>query len=352
MKILMVTGGTGGHIYPALALADYIKEHKGYPVTFIGNEDRMEATLIPEKGYAFYGLKTSGLAGSIVKKGKAVFQSLRAINKAKAILKKENPDVIIAFGGYVSLPVCIAAKKLKKKVILHEQNSIAGKANKMASRYADCVIICYENARKDFPDNKVLLLGNPRATLASKHAFNQASFDALGLDSSKPLGLIVMGSLGSSSVAHKLKEILPNIQDVNFLYVAGKNNIESAQELVADNVKVVDYVDQLAIIDAFDFVICRAGATTAAELAASGTLSILIPSPFVANNHQYYNAKAMVDDGYAFMIEEKDVDEKHLQDYIETYICKPDLAKKMKEAAIAHGFQDACQNIVEVIEKI
>ncbi len=348
----MVTGGTGGHIYPALALADYIKEHKGYEVTFVGNEDRMEATLIPNQGYAFYGLKTSGLAGSVFSKIKAVLQSVRAISKAKQLLKKENPDVIVAFGGYVSLPVCIAAKKLHKKVILHEQNSIAGKANKMASAYADCVIICYENARKDFPKNKVLLLGNPRATLASKHAFDQQAFAALGMDTSKPLGLIVMGSLGSSSVADRLKDMLPKIQEVNFLYVAGKNNVESAKALEANNVKVVDYVDQLAIIDAFDFVICRAGATTAAELAASGTLSILIPSPYVANNHQYYNAKAMVDDGYAFMIEEKNLDEKELRRDIDAYINEPVLVDEMKKAAIAHGFQDACANIVEVIEQI
>ena len=352
LKVLIVTGGTGGHIYPALALADYMKQ-EGHEIVFVGNDDRMEATIIPEHGYPFFALHTSGFTGSIFNKLKAGIQSLLATRKAKKIIRAEQPEVVIGFGGYVSVPTIMAANKLKVKIVLHEQNSIAGAANRLLAKYADAVVICYENARKDFPDSNVQLLGNPRATYAAQRITNEAYFKTFGLPEDKPLVLVVMGSLGSSSVNTIMKDVLREIKDVNFLYVSGKNTYqETYDELSSDHVKVVDYIDQLAIIDKFDLIICRAGATTAAEITASGICSILIPSPYVAHNHQYFNAKSLVDEKSALMIEEKDLNTKTLYDKINMVLSDKNLREEMSENAKEHGFPNACDDIAKLIETL
>ena len=352
MKVLIVTGGTGGHIYPALALADYMKQ-EGHEIVFVGNDDRMEATMIPEHGYPFFALHTSGFSGNVFNKLKAGFQSLLAMRKAKKIICREQPNIVVGFGGYVSVPTIMAAAKQKVKIVLHEQNSIAGAANRLLAKYADAIIICYENARSDFPNNKVYLLGNPRATYAAQRTVNETYFQSFGLMENKPLVLIVMGSLGSSSINTIMKDVLNEIKDVNFLYVSGKNNYQQAyNELSSNHVKVVDYIDQLAIIDKFDLIICRAGATTAAEVSASGICSILIPSPYVAHNHQYFNAKSLVDEKSALMIEEKDLNTKTLYDKINMVLSDKKLREEIHKNAKKHGFPNACDDIMRLIETL
>jgi len=352
LKILMVSGGTGGHIYPALALADYMK-NRGHEIVFIGNDDRMEATIIPEHGYPFFALHTSGFTGSIFNKMKAVMQSVWARKKAKKILNQVQPDVVVGFGGYVCVPVIMSAAKLHIKVILHEQNSIAGAANRILAKYANAVVICYEHARADFLNSKVYLLGNPRATYAAMRTSDEEYFQTLGLVHDKPLVLIVMGSLGSSSITTIMKDVLNEIKHVNFLYVSGKQNYSQAKQmLTSENVTVVDYVDQLAIIDKFDLIICRAGATTAAEITASGICSILIPSPYVAHNHQYFNAKSLVDEESALMIEEKDLNTKVLCDKINMVLNDSQIREKMRKNAKRLGYVNACEDIATLIEKL
>lgn len=349
----MVTGGTGGHIYPALALADYIKEHSDSEILFVGNDDRMEHTLVPQHGYPIKTLHTSGLVGSPLKKGKAVVQSGLAYIKAQKILRDYQPDVVIGFGGYVSVPVLMAAQKLKIKTVVHEQNSIAGSSNKVVAKNADAVIVCYENAIKDFDNKNICLLGNPRASLAANAKTNQDYYAKFRFDNNNPTCLVVMGSLGSETINAIMKDVLKNIKMVNFLYVAGKRDYQRVKDdFKYDNVRVVDYINQLDIIDEMAFIICRAGATTAAEVCAGGVVSIMVPSPFVAHNHQYYNAKSLADKHAALMIEEKDLNEQSLCDKINTIVNDSQLCEEIKTNAKALGFPNACKDIFELIKKI
>lgn len=354
LKMIIATGGTGGHIYPALALADSAKKrYKDLDILFIGNDDRMETEVVPAHGYAFKGLHASGLTGSIFNKVKAVAQMLHAKKEAKRMIREFQPDIVIGFGGYVSAPVILAAHQLKIKTLIHEQNSVVGKSNQILAGKVDGIVVCYDKCLKEMPQNKTRLLGNPRSSLAVSCAFNEEYFNSLQLDKNKPVVLIVMGSLGSSSVNEMMVEALAGIDDVTFLYVTGKKDYENMKaKLTQPNVHVVDYVDQLAILPAIDLIICRAGATTAAEITALGTPSILIPSPYVAHNHQFYNASVLVDSKCAFMIEEKNLNKDVLYDKINAVIHNRELMKEMKQNALAISYPNASEDILQFIDEI
>ena len=167
MRLLIATGGTGGHIYPAIALADAAKKrYDDIDILFVGNDDRMEAKEVPAHGYQFKGLHASGLTGGIVNKMKALLLMAKAYRKALRIIEDFKPDIAIGFGGYVSAPVMLAAHKKHVKTMIHEQNSIVGVSNKMVANYMDAIVICYEKCFEEFGREKTRLLGNPRATNA------------------------------------------------------------------------------------------------------------------------------------------------------------------------------------------
>lgn len=355
MKLLIVTGGTGGHIYPALALAEYAKkQNKKTEILFVGNDDRMEATEIPQRGFAFRGLHTSGLTGNPLKKAKAIMQMGFAYQKAKKIIRDFQPDVTIGFGGYVSAPVMLAAHSLHIPTIIHEQNSVVGVANKVVAKKVDQIVICYEKCLEVFDKKKTSLLGNPRATLAAQAKLDEKYFKSLGLIKEKPLILIVMGSLGSTSVNDMMSEALTKYQaDAQILYVSGKANYEMMKHRFTNpNIKVVAYVDQLAILPQVDFLICRGGATTLAEITALGKPSILIPSPYVAHNHQYYNANVLVEHKAALMMEEKILNAETLLKNIQLLLNNEKLRITMGEHAKELGFPHACEAFLMLINKM
>ena len=355
MKICCVTGGTGGHIYPALALMDKWKQmHPDVDILFIGNDDRMEADLIPSYGYAFRSLHTSGLVGNVFSKLKAVGQLFLAYSKSKTYLKEFHPDLVIGFGGYVSAPVMLAATSLKIPTVMHEQNSIVGKSNKLVMNRVNRIITCYEKCEEVFPKEKIILLGNPRGTIAKEATFDEAYFTSMGLDVNKKTILIMMGSLGSSSVNDLMKEALKGVEgNLQFLYACGKNNASDLHLFDGqDNIHVVDYVDTLRVYSHIDGLICRAGATTLAEVTALGIPSILIPSPYVAENHQYYNAKALVDKHAAYMVEEKDLNAKNLQKAIMELFGNEEEMKTVSMNATKLGKPNAAYDIVKECEKV
>lgn len=346
-KIVIATGGTGGHIYPALALAEIWKEQEpDLEIVFIGNDNRMEADLIPEKGYRFLPLHASGLTGSLVHKVKAVLQMLRSIGRAKTYLKAEKPDLVIGFGGYVSAPVLMAAHSLHIPVLMHEQNSVVGKSNKAAARDADGIIICYEKAASAFDPKKTRMLGNPRASLAARAVKDEAYFTSLGLDPGKKTILVVMGSLGSSSVNELMEQALKDLDEsLQILYVCGKDNEEDLHRFDhLPNVHAVNYVDTMRLYRMLDGIICRAGATTLAEITALGIPAIIIPSPYVTANHQFYNASMLEQKNAALMIEEKDLNAETLRKAVEKAFLNEEnraaLAKGALEAGKPHAAQD------------
>lgn len=355
MKMLIVTGGTGGHIYPALALAEAAKKkYKTIEILFVGNHDRMEATLIPQYGYRFIGLHTSGLVGGVKGKAKAIFRMAKAYRQALSIIDEFQPDVAIGFGGYVSAPVMYAAHKKKVLTMIHEQNSIVGKSNKVVAKFMDMIVVCYETCIHSFDETKTRLLGNPRATSAKNSKFDQEYFLSLGLSLDRPVVLIVMGSLGSASINEMMITLLPKLSiDAQIVFVTGKNNEQNIKERIHDpRVFVVDYVKQLEIMKHVDLLICRAGATTAAEITALGVPSILIPSPYVANNHQFYNASVLVKQKAAFMIEEKDLNADVLQKKIEMIMNRKELREEMRKNALLLGKPNACEDMLTWIDEM
>ena len=350
MRMLIVTGGTGGHIYPAIALADAAKKrYTDLDILFVGNDDRMEASEVPAHGYAFKGLHASGLTGNVLNKAKAIALMMNCYRKALTILKEFQPDIVIGFGGYVSAPVMLAAHHKHIPTLIHEQNSIVGVSNKLVANKVDGIVICYEKCFEEFGKEKTRLLGNPRASIAKEISFDRAYFEQLGLSYEKPLILVVMGSLGSTSINDIMKDVLPQVDDgYQILFVTGKNNYqEMKKQLHAKHVVVVDYVKQLEIMERVDLIICRAGATTAAEITALGTPSILIPSPYVAHNHQCYNASVLVDKKAAFMIEEKDLNAQSLKQKIDMIMSNKELRKTMRNHALALGKPNASRDILD-----
>ena len=355
MKLLIATGGTGGHIYPAMALAEAAKQrYADLELLFIGNDDRMEATLIPKAGYAFRSLHTSGLSGNLVQKVEAIGQMLKAKHQAAKIIKSWQPDVVMGFGGYVSAPVILAAHSLHIPTLIHEQNSVAGASNKLAAHYADGIVVCYERLLETFDPKKTRLLGNPRATSALQVPFNREYFRSLHLREDKPL-ILVMGSLGSTSINEIMCDALPKVKnDAQILFVCGKNNMETVKKMLPEKhrLHVVEYVSQLEIMEKVDLIICRAGATTAAEITALGTPAILIPSPYVAHNHQYYNAQVLCEHKAAFMIEEKNLNSDSLNAKIQLISENKALQKQMREASKQLGFPNASEDILNWIDEM
>ena len=232
MKVVVAAGGTGGHLYPALALVEYIKKQDpNSKFLFIGTKDRLESQVVPQLGYDYVGLNVKGLAGNPLKKAHAALLFVKSIGKAKKVIKKFNPDIVVGFGGYPSASALEAAASLKIKTMIHEQNSIIGLTNKILIKKVDKIICCYQKAYEEFPQEKTLLLGNPRASVVS-HEVPKDIYDKYGLDRNKKVVTIVMGSLGSQTVNQTMKESMNQFvgKEYQVLYVTGKPYYESMKD--------------------------------------------------------------------------------------------------------------------------
>ena len=206
MKIIVSAGGTGGHIYPALALVDYIK--KCDPDTeflFVGTTDRLESQIVPQMGLAYRGLHVKGLVGNPLQKAKNALIFLKSLKSSKKILKEFNPDIVIGFGGYPSASIVLAASQKGYKTMIHEQNSIIGLTNKILIKRVDEIVCCYEKALKAFPQDKTKLLGNPRASVVSEGVLKDVH-DLYNIAPDRKVMVIVMGSLGSATVNAVMKD--------------------------------------------------------------------------------------------------------------------------------------------------
>ena len=313
LKIIVSAGGTGGHIYPALAIIKKFQEkEKNLEVLYIGTHDRMEKDIVPKMGIKYEAIEIYGFSKTqIIRDFKNIFLISKAIKKCKSIMEEFKPDVVIGVGGYVTYPVIKAAHKLGIKTFIHEQNSIAGKSNITLAKYVDLVGVSFKNSKDYFKTaRKVVYTGNPCGENAL--SIPKVSKTTLGFRESDKLIIIVAGSLGSSAFNEKFKAFLQIVGDepYNILYVTGKAYYD---DFIKDtsfpkNVKVVPYFDNLAGLmkDAY-LLISRAGASTISEILALKVPSILIPSPYVANNHQYYNALDLVNMKVAELIEEKNL---------------------------------------------
>lgn len=311
MRVIISAGGTGGHIYPALAIINKIKEREpNSEFLYIGTHNRMEKDVIPKMGIPF---KSIEIYGFYRKKLYRNFKTVRCFYKAykdcKKIIREFNPDIVIGVGGYVTGPVIYAASKLGYPTFIHEQNSIPGKSNQFLSKYASLIGVSFESSIDGFPGYKTIYTGNP----CSEDAINKESLpkSTFGLSDKKKLILIVMGSLGASKVNDFFKSSISmfNGKDYEVLYVTGNSSYDSFKDVkIPHNVKVVPYIENMTrIMKNTDIMVSRAGASTLSEIIALRLPSILIPSPYVPDNHQYKNAMDLVEKECATLIEEKDL---------------------------------------------
>lgn len=356
MKVLIAAGGTGGHIYPALALADALmKRNKKNEVLFWGSSGRMESRVIPEAGYRFYGADMSGMNAGLKAKIASAVSLLKARKKADAVLKKEKPDIVVGFGNYISVPLVQMAHKEGIPVLLHEQNSYAGKANRFLSGIADGIAVSYASNIEQMPkaENKIRVTGNPESSLAADTAYDPALLESYGLNPYKPFVVFMMGSLGSSSVSKVIDEAIPLLDEsYQVLVASGRANDYVYRTKNTDRIAIVPYIDGKKMLKGCQLAVVRAGATTLAELCAIGTASVLIPSPYVPNNHQYYNALELVKGGAARMIEEKDLTKETLADTVNALMKDPAEMKKMRDNARKMGRTDAAEVMMDWMEEL
>lgn len=356
MKVMIAAGGTGGHINPALALAEIVKEKDPKnEVVFFGSDNRMEATLIPEKGYRFYGATMTGMNGGLKAKLASAYSLLKARKYCKQILLKEKPDICIGFGNYITVPFIQVAHHMHIPTMISEQNSFAGKANKFLAPVVDAIEGAYEANYEQMPKqkDKIRILGNPSATLASRVEWDPEILTNIGLDATKPFVFFMMGSLGSSSVSKVIDESLVDVpDDIQVVIASGKANEYTFVNANKPNIKVVEYVDGQKMLKGCKLAICRAGATTMCEIGAIGTASILIPSPYVPNNHQYVNAMELVSQNAAELIEEKDLNKENLSNKIRELLENRVHLKQLQENAKKAGKPNAAYDMYEWMEEL
>ena len=355
MRIIFGTGGTGGHLYPALALASYIKKQDPQSeFLFVGTTNRLEANVVPEMGYAYKGMDLQGIAGSPANKLKAVMKFVRSIKHSKKIVKDFKPDIVIGFGGYPSSSIVLGAAKMQVPTLIHEQNSIIGLANKILIKHVDAIVACYDKAMQEFPKEKSYLLGNPRASQVVE-AKQKDLTHLYHLDSNKKTVMVVMGSLGSSSVDGVMMRAIGECEQKEYqvVFVTGQKQYEqTTQKLshIPTNVKVVPYIEDMpSMLKMVDLVVTRAGASTLAEITALGVASLIIPSPYVAMNHQEYNAKALCEKSAALMILEKDLSKDGLLKTIDSIIFDDKKLDTLRDNARQLGKPNASKDIYDLI---
>ena len=311
MRVIISAGGTGGHIYPALAIVNCIKEKEPKSeFLYIGTHNRMEKDIVPKYDIPFIGIEMYGFnRKNLLKNFKTIKCLFKSKRQLKKIIKEFNPDIVIGVGGYITFPVITTAHKLGYKTFIHEQNSVAGKANLMMADCVDLIGVSLKSSMGEFPTKKVIFTGNPCGENALK--VKKIDKTTLGFSKTKKLVVVVMGSLGAENVHTFMKENIGKFSDKKYevLYITGKNNYEDIKSIKhPSNVKLLPYLDNLAgLFKDTDILITRAGASTLSEIIALTVPSILIPSPFVPNNHQYKNALDLVNKNAALMVEEKNL---------------------------------------------
>lgn len=364
MKILLSGGGTGGHIYPALALMNRMKElDPDAEFLYVGTERGMESTIVPKAGVPFKSVEIQGLRRSFsLENFKTIYLMIKSISESKKIIKEFSPDVVIGTGGYVCAPVLYAASRLGIPSIIHEQNSVAGVTNKFLARYVSRICLCFEDARADFNKyaEKIIFTGNPRAQEVANMK-QKASLTRYGLQNELPTVLVFGGSRGAAKINQSMTEAMPLFKQKAYqvILVTGEQHFEKITLQInsldenLENVRIVPYVEEMpALFKKVNVVVCRSGATTLTELTALGIPSILIPSPYVTNNHQLKNAQSLEKKGAAFIIEEKELDAKGIFEAINSLMMDQKKQKEMAEASSSLGISDAADRLIAVIKEV
>jgi UDP-N-acetylglucosamine--N-acetylmuramyl-(pentapeptide) pyrophosphoryl-undecaprenol N-acetylglucosamine transferase len=349
-RVILSGGGTGGHIYPALSIADELKrQFPDAEFLFIGASDRMEMQKVPAAGYEIKGLWIAGLQRSLTLKNMLFpIKLVASLVKAYFIVRRYGPDVVIGTGGYASGPTLFVADKLGIPTLIQEQNSYPGITNKLLAKRVREIAVAYSGLDRWFPKSKIRLTGNPvRKDILKLPNRKEALYNDFGLDPNLKVLLVLGGSLGAKRINELVFEKLDYLIGLGFqiLWQTGKLYYDLYKTAETDRVKVLAYIEDMPGVYALaDRIISRAGASSVSELAIVGKSTLFIPSPNVAEDHQKKNALAVVDKGAAMMLEEKNF--KDFESTFESFDQDDDLGNRFKKMALPNATLD----IVELIK--
>ncbi|MDR0829719.1 MAG: undecaprenyldiphospho-muramoylpentapeptide beta-N-acetylglucosaminyltransferase [Prevotellaceae bacterium] len=385
MKFLISGGGTGGHIFPAISIANALRAvQPDCEILFIGANSRMEMERVPKAGYDIVGLDVQGLERMgvarnaptrIVKNFAVIKNFIKSYFKAKKIVKDFAPDVAIGVGGYVSGAAMRAAAALKVPILLQEQNSFAGVTNKFLAKKAAKICVAYDGMEKFFPKEKIILTGNPVRELKIKNEELKIAYDYFGLNSDKKTLLVVGGSLGAKTINESIFNLIENVKckmkndlsDLQIIWQTGKNYYNKiAQKLEIEEQKqqnsafyilhstfyIAPFIDRMDFAYSIaDLVISRAGASTISELCLLEKAAILVPSPNVAENHQYHNAMALVEKNAAILVLDNEAQKNLTTQAISTIFDNEKLDELRKNIAKL-AVKNSAEKIAEEVMKL
>ena len=359
LKFILSGGGTGGHIYPAIAIANELKSR--FPdaeFLFVGAKDKMEMQKVPQVGYKIEGLWIAGLQRKLtLQNAMFPFKLISSLWKSRSIIMEFKPNVVIGTGGFASGPLLQMANVLNIPTLIQEQNSYPGITNKILSKKAHKICVAYENLGRFFPKSKMILTGNPvRQDLIDIEGKRAEAIQYFNLDANKKTLLVLGGSLGARRVNQLIEKELENFQaqDVQVIWQCGKFYFEDYKKYNSNNVHVLAFIDRMDLVyAAADIVISRAGASSVSELCIVGKPVIFIPSPNVAEDHQTKNAKSIVDKKGAIMIKESELNSQFglvFEALLRDQGKQDQLSKNIKHLALPNATKQIVDEIVKLIK--
>lgn len=356
-RIIIAGGGTGGHIFPAVAIGHALQQlQPGTELLFVGAKGKMEMEKVPQEGFRIVGLDIAGFNRSNMLKNLLLpYKILKSALQARSIIKGFKPNAVVGVGGYASFPVLNAAQGMGIPTLIQEQNSYAGKSNKILSRKAKAVCVAYDKMDKFFPADRLILTGNPVRSKISQSTLSRAEGQAwLGMNNFRKTILVVGGSLGAKSINEAIDASLEDIlqQDVQIVWQTGKPYYEQAKQRAAafgDKVKVFDFIREMDYAyAAADVVVSRAGALAIAELCIVAKPVIFVPYPFAAEDHQTSNALALVEHNAAMMVKDSDA-KTELVKKLKMLLQDASMQEIMVKALKALAIKDADKRIAEKV---
>lgn len=360
LKFIISGGGTGGHIYPAIAIANELKtRYSDAEFLFVGAKDKMEMQKVPQAGYQIEGLWITGLQRKLTLQNVLFPMKLaNSLWNSRKIIRKFNPDVVIGTGGFASGPLVQAANSFNIPTLIQEQNSYPGITNKLLSKKAKTICVAYENLERFFPANKIVLTGNPvRQDLLQVNLKRREAIKYFNLDPTKKTLVVLGGSLGARRINKLIEKEIYHIisKDIQIIWQCGKLYYHDYNHFTDRKiVQVVAFIDRMDLVyAAADFVISRAGASSISELCLIGKPTIFIPSPNVAEDHQTKNARAIVDKNGAILLNESELDEKFetvFSDLITNQNLQTTLSENIKKLAKPNATKDIVEEIIKLIE--
>lgn len=362
LRVIISGGGTGGHIFPAISIANTIKAREpNAEILFVGARGRMEMEKVPAAGYDIIGIEISGInRKNILKAFSALWQFWKSLGKAKKIIKDYKPDIVIGVGGYASAPVLYKASLMGIPTLIQEQNSYAGITNKFLGKKASKICVAYEGMEAFFPKEKIVMTGNPcRQELLSQTITKEEAYKKFNLDPSKRTILVIGGSLGARTIN---KSLFANIDklidsDTQIIWQCGKLysfelNMDLASKANPENIHLFEFITRMDLAyKAADLVISRAGASSISELCLLGKPVILVPSPNVSEDHQTKNAMALVNKDAAILVKDSEAMTNLVSVALET-INDKDKLKVLSENILNLAQPDSANRIVDEIMKL